>query len=87
MDVEGVDRIELDDVDEVDANEVTALHADRPVHEMERHRVDGVDLIVFVEVRIERVLHHHELVGGGPTTRRIDDEHAVEALRDVPGKR
>ena len=87
VDVERVDRVELDDVDEVDPHELAALHPYGPVHEVKRDGVDRVDLVVVVEVRVERVLHHDELVGVGATMRRVDDEHAVEALRDVPGER
>ena len=57
------------------------------MHEVERNRVDRVDLIVLVEVGVEGVLHHHELVSRRPRLARIDDEGAVEAFRDVPGQR
>ena len=87
MDVERVDRVELDDVDEVDPDELAALDANRLVHEVEGNGVDCVDLVVFVEVRIERVLNHHELVGVGTTLGRVDDERAVQAFRDVPRER
>jgi hypothetical protein len=63
------------------------LHTHGPVHEVKRHSVDRVDLVVVVEVRVERVLHHDELVGVRAALRRVDDEHAVEALGDVPCER
>ena len=50
---------------------------------VEAHRVDGVDLVAEVEVRVERVHDHHELVGRRARLLGIHDEHAVEALRDV----
>ena len=87
VDVERVDRVELDDIHEVDPDELTALDANRPVHEVESDSVDRVDLVVLVEVGIERVLHHHQLVSRRAALRGIDDEHAVEPLRDVPCER
>ncbi len=53
----------------------------------EADRVDGVDLVAEVEVRVERVHDHHELVGLRARLLGIDDEHAVEALRDVRRER
>ena len=65
MDVEGVDLVELEDVDEVDPNELAALHDHRPVEIVEADGVDRIDLVRLVEVRVEAVHHHHELVGLG----------------------
>src|SRR6185295_14012161 len=87
VDVERVDRVELDDVDEIDPNELAQLHTHRVVHKMESDGVDGVDLVVLVEVRIECVLHHHELICLRTPLRRVDDEHAIETLCDVAGER
>src|SRR6185312_14340703 len=87
VDVERVDRVELDDVDEIDPNELAQLHTHRVVHEMESDGVDGVDLVVLVEVRIECVLHHYELICLRTPLRRVDDEHAIETLCDVAGER
>jgi hypothetical protein len=87
VDVKRVDRVELHHVHEVDPNELCATNAHGRVHEMERNRVDRVDLVVLVEVRVERVLHHQELVRRGTPFDRIDDERPVEAFRDVPGQR
>ena len=87
MQVKGVDRVVLEDVDEVDTDERVALHLDRAVEVVEAHRVDGVDLVAEVEVRVERVHDHHELVGLRAGLLGVDDEHAVEALRDVRGER
>ena len=87
MDVERVDLVELEDVDQVDPDELAALHDDRPVEVVEPDRVDRVDLVRLVEVRVEPVHHHHELVCLGARLLRIDDERAVEALGDVRRQR
>jgi hypothetical protein len=86
VEVERVDRIELDDVHQVDAHELAAAYAQRPVVEVKCDGVDRVDLVVLVEVRVERVLHHDHLVGLGTALRRVDDEGAVQALCDVSGE-
>jgi hypothetical protein len=55
---------------------------------VEGDRVDGVDLVALgVEVRVEAVHHHHELVGLLAALLGIDDERAVHAARDVLGQR
>ena len=46
--------------------------------------VDGVHLVLVVEVGVEPVHHHDEIVPVDRRfTARIDDEHPVEALVDV----
>ena len=87
VDVERVEEVELERVHEVDPHELVAPHDDRPVQVLERDRVDRVDLVRAVEVGVEPVHHHHELVGLGPALLRVDDERAVEPLRDVLGER
>ena len=72
VDVEGVDRVELQRVDEVDPHQLAASHADGLVHVVEADRVHRVDLIRAVEVGVEAVHHHHQLVGLGAATPRID---------------
>ena len=44
-------------------DQLADLDANRLVHEVVRDRVDRVDLVVGVEVGVEPVHHHHELVG------------------------
>ena len=51
---------------------------------VERDGVDRVDLVLAVEVGVEAVHHHHQLVGGRAPALRVDDEDAVESLVDVP---
>ena len=87
VDVERVQEVELERVHEVDAHELAALHLHRPLEVLERDGVDRVDLVRAVEVRVEPVHHHHELVGRRALLLRVDDERAVEALRDVLGER
>jgi hypothetical protein len=84
VDVERVDRVVLEDVHEVDPDRPVALDRDRLVDVVERDRVDRVDLVALgVEVRVEAVHHHHQLVGLGTPALRIDDEGAVQAAGDV----
>jgi hypothetical protein len=54
---------------------------------VEADRVDRVDLVGVVEVGVEAVHHHRQLVGLLATVLGIDDEEAVEALGDVRGER
>ncbi|MNY83760.1 hypothetical protein D3C86_2267590 [compost metagenome] len=55
---------------------------------MERQAVDGVELVVVPAVGVVAIHdHHHFVVGLGPALFGFDDEPAVEALRDVRGKR
>ncbi len=97
MQMERVDRVELGDVDQVHAHQITDPHRDRVHLVVECHRVDRVHLVIAVKVRIEAVHHHHHLVEGmirrqrlvgigvdlGPPARWVDDERAVQALVDV----
>jgi hypothetical protein len=85
--VKRVDEVVLEDVDEVEAHEARRADRDRLVHVGERDAVGRVDLVGAVEVRVEPVHHHHELVGVGPPLLGVDDEGAVEALGDVRGQR
>jgi hypothetical protein len=85
--VERVDQVVLEHVDDVDPHELPARDRDRRAHVGERDRVDGVELVRPVEVRVEPVHHHHELVGGLAALLRVDDEPAVEPLGDVLGER
>ncbi len=87
VEVERVDQVVLEHVDEVDPHELVALHGDRLVHVGEADRVDGVDLVGAVEVRVEPVHDHHHLVRLLPALLGVDQEGAVEPLGDVLGER
>ena len=87
MQVKRVDEVVLEDVDEVEADELVALDLDRPLGVREADRVRGIELVCAVEVRVEAVHDHDELVGVLARVLRIDDERAVEALGDVLGER
>ena len=60
--VEGVDRVELGDVDQIDPHRARALDLDRPLGVGMGDRVDGVELVLLVEIGVEAVHHHHELL-------------------------
>jgi hypothetical protein len=85
--VERVDEVVLEDVDQVEAHERVVRDRDRLVHVGERDAVGRVELVGAVEVRVEPVHHHHELVRVGPALLGVDDEGAVQALGDVRGQR
>ena len=99
VEVERVEQVELDHVDQVDAHRPVLVDHDRVLHVMEGDRVDRVDLVGTVEVGIEGVHHHHQLL---PLLRlgvvrmallrlvtafgriRVDDERTVQPLVQVP---
>src|SRR5215207_6081335 len=62
MQVEGVDRVELGDIDQVDAHRPAAVDLDRVLHVMEGDAIDRVDLIAGVKGGVEGVHHHDELL-------------------------
>src|SRR6266850_4396385 len=85
--VQAVDQIELGDVDQVDADETADRHTNRIVHVRVGHRVHGVDLVVCVEIGVERVHHHDQFVGRRTGAARIDNERPVKSLVNVPLQR
>ena len=85
--MERVDRIELGHVDQVDPHQLADPEPDRVAHVVEGDGVDGVHLVLAVEVGVEPVHGHHQLVGRRPGLGRVDDEDAVEALVDVAAQR
>src|ERR687890_1486019 len=50
---------------------------------VEGHGVHSVDLVRAVEVGVEAVHYHHQLVGLLPPLTRVYDERTVESLLDV----
>ena len=54
-------RVELGQVDQVDADQLAHLDLDGVPGVVERDRVDRVDLVLVVEVGVEAVHHHHHL--------------------------
>ena len=86
VDVDRVDQVVLEHVHEVDAHQLVALDLDRVVHVRERDRVDRVELVLAVEVGVEAVHHHHQLVRLWAAALRVDDEGAVHPLGDVVGQ-
>ncbi len=85
--VERVDEVVLEDVHQVDPDELVPRDLDRTVHVREADGVDRVDLVGPVEVGVEAVEDHDHLVRVLTALLRVDDERAVEALRDVLGQR
>ena len=85
--VKRVEQVVLEDVDEVQPHELVALDLDRALAVGEADRVGRVQLVGAVEVRVEAVHDHDELVGLLALVLRIDDERAVQALGDVLGER
>ena len=48
--------------------------------------IDGIDLVLIIEIRIERVHHHHEFVGGRaavPTAPGLGFEIDLEAVEQA----
>ena len=60
--VERVDRVELGHVDQVDAHRPRLVDADRLLRVGMGDGVDGVDLVLAVEVGVEGVHHHDQLL-------------------------
>jgi len=50
---------------------------------VEGHGVDGVDLVLAVEVGIKGIHHHDKLPGRRPPLAGVDDEDAIQPLVDV----
>ncbi len=61
VEVQRVDRVELGDVHEVEADVLVGADPDRVVLVVEGDGVRGVDLVLVVEVRVEPVHHDDEL--------------------------
>ena len=86
--VERVDRVVLQDVDEVDPHQLAALDLHGLVVVVERNAVDRVELVALrVEVGVVAVLDHDHLIGVRAPIARVDDERPVHAARDVLGQR
>ena len=83
--MEAVNEIELGQIDDIHPHPLAHPHRDRLVHVEAGRGVDRIDLVLSVEVGVECVEHHDELVGRGTRRlgRRIDDEGAVEPLMHV----
>ena len=81
--MEGVDQVELGQVDEIEAYELGALDLDRVPRVIEGAAVDRVEVVRPVGVGVVAVHHHHELLRGRARLLRVDDQRAVQPLVDV----
>jgi hypothetical protein len=62
MQVERVDRVEFRDVDKIYADRFVARDRDRVFRIVMTHGIDGINLVLVVEIRIEGVHHHHQFL-------------------------
>src|SRR5688572_26512888 len=83
VNVERVQQIELGHIHHVRPYQLSLADPNRVLLVVKGHRIDGVDLILLIEVRIEPIHHHHQLAGCGAAGLRIYDEGTVQALMDV----
>src|SRR5438876_11953649 len=79
----GVYWIDLCHCDFVVAQKLFSLYPDRVLRVVEGHSIDGIDLVLAIEVGIKRVHHHDQLASRGPALPGVDDEHAVQPFVDV----
>ncbi len=84
VEMEGVDEIELGDVHHVQAHELAEGDRDGVLLVVESQRVDGVHLVLAVEVRVEGIHDHDQLASRRSAALGIDEERAVQSLVDVP---
>src|SRR5215207_725340 len=88
MQVEGVDQVELEDVNKIDAYGFPDLDLDGVIMIMKRNPVDRVKIIRVVEVHIDAVHHHDQFAIDRRTSLLwIDDERAIQPLGDVACQR
>src|SRR5215207_9383065 len=88
MKVERVDQVELEDVDQIDADLFTDLDGNGMVLVVEGNAVDRVKIIRIVEVHINAVHHHDQFtIHRRAALFWIHDEGAIQSLRDVTCKR
>ena len=49
--------------------------------------IDGIEIVLVVEIYIKAAHHHHKLlVHRRASPLRVDDERAVQSFGDVPGQ-
>src|SRR5215212_2453392 len=81
--VEAVNEVELEQVGDVDPDELILFYLYGVLLIVERHAVHGVDLVGGVEVGVEAVHDHDQLVGLRSPGLRVYDERPIEPLLDV----
>ena len=85
--VDRIQRIEFGDVYHVRPLELVGRYLNWLIEVMKGDGVDGVNLILAIEVRIECVHHHYHFVRLGPAILGINDECSVQPAMDVLGQR
>src|SRR5690554_2110652 len=86
--VEGVNQVELQDVDQMNAHRLPHPNLDRMKLVMKGDGVDSVEVILIVEIHVEPAHYHHQLVvNRRPAAGRIDDEGAVKSFGNMTGQR
>src|SRR5215204_1258504 len=83
VEVKGVEQVELRHIDQVDAYQLPLLQVYRMLLVVECDGVDGIDLVFTVEVGIEAVHHHHQLLCRRAIRPWVDDERSVESFVNV----
>ena len=79
--VKRIDRVKFQHVYQEDAHELAGLDSDRVLIVVERNGIDGIEVVLAVEIDVETVHHHDQLViGMRPALLRLDDECAVQTL-------
>ena len=88
MQMEGVDQVELQDVDQVNAHGLVYFELDGMVLIMEGDAVDGVEIVLIVKVDIQTMHDHdHFVIDRRAATFGIDDERAVQTFGDMARQR
>lgn len=88
MQVERVDRVELEQVHQEHAHLFSYLDVDGVFLIVERNGVDGVKVVLVIKVDVDTIHHHHKLVvHRRPTVLWIDDERSIQPLGNMPGQR
>ena len=83
-----VNQIELSQVHKINTDKLSYLHADWVVHVMMSHCIDRVHLVLSIEVGIEAIHYHDELVRWFAVNHTVhflwvNDERAVQAFVNV----
>ncbi len=87
MEVEGGNRLELQHVGQVEPHRLPGGQLDGEPLVEARHPIPGHDGVARRPGRGEPGQNQQHLLGGGPPTSRINDQHPVQPAGDVLGER